>query len=779
MNPQSAGRTPNQANTYREQYIASLMLDISNMAKTLNASRGIVTTGESGAPPVDGRTITEKYADIDSLKVMLRGQLKEITDGQNAQDIVYELTTNELEFLAGQIPFVIADLKPKWRLGIPAEAFIPYLRKLMRKSIETQGVEYGLQEGGGVGLPPPGVNNIMPVEAFQQFMYDLDDILAIPEEGELQSVGSFGPSLAPSEASSRYSQPRIDFGTQFGAPRPPRNIRPSILKMRDMIHRDMMRIIDAYPSREDEELIANFPDPFLVENWQATVASFADTLPNLQQMRQYGNELEQAIRDDNQGEAEDIIREWSAIVSNVDYNQMEDAKALIREARLQQFEELEEPLPDPTALDEDDLSSYFSKIQSAPTTVTSFTGRSPEIQSFTGTEENLSAMTEMPELPEDVIPIISYQDFTRLPLRQKRDYLTTIGEVIPNGALEEFFDELVEGAGSIFEEDILDRIDKVYPTDEGAEGGNSEDCNAIYGAMLQSQVLGMNVGDILLDEPDEIASLPASLVLAVSPEKMAPIEPLISREEFAQRSAEKAGNPEITPQGVAELELTPQYRFSGNGLYGMCSGRGCGNICCRDSKKMKAGKLPSGKKRNIIMGRGLLVPKVTSKVVPNNIDLSLGVKAEPAYISFGKHLINKHRLLKDDVLMLRTMKGGAIMNIPTQKISKGLSKVLKTIIGGGNPDFESLNVLTDGDKEVLYNISKTSRLSHSVPNPNKTSQEQEDTRFEILRGQIASGQDNKEAIKEFKLLLIKMMNQKRIPKGQGIDILTEMAAMGL
>jgi hypothetical protein len=177
---------------------------------------------------------------------------------------------------------------------------------------------------------------------------------------------------------------------------------------------------------------------------------------------------------------------------------------------------------------------------------------------------------------------------------------------------------------------------------------------------------------------------------------------------------------------------------------------------------MKAGKCPVGK-RNIIIGRGLMPARVTSKVVPSNIDLSLGVKAEPAYVSFGKHLINKHRLLKDDVLMLRTMKGGAITAVPTQRISRGLSKVLKTIIGGGAPDFDSLSVLSDNDKEVLYNISKTSRISHSVPNPNKTVQEQ----------------DNKDAVKEFKLLLIKMMNQKRIPKGQGIDILTEMAAMGL
>ena len=57
--------------------------------------------------------------------------------------------------------------------------------------------------------------------------------------------------------------------------------------------------------------------------------------------------------------------------------------------------------------------------------------------------------------------------------------------------------------------------------------------------------------------------------------------------------------------------------------------------------------------------------------------------------------------------------------------------------------------------------------------------EQEDSRFELLRGEIASGQDNKDAVKEFKLLLVKLMNQKRIPRGQALDILSEMSALGL
>jgi len=845
MNPQSAGRTPNQANTYREMYISSLMLDISNMAKTLNASRGIVSTGSSGAPPVDGRTITEKYADTDALKVMIRGQLKEITDGQNAQDIVYELTTNELEFLAGQIPFVISDLKPKFQLGVPAEIFIPYLRKLMRKTIETQGVEYGLQEAagggpGGGGLPPPTINNIMPVQAFEQLLYDLDDILAVPEEGDLQSVGSFASSLAPSEASSRYSQPRVDFGSQFGAPpgRAPPAVRPSILRMRDMIHRDMLRIIDNWPSLEDQQAIEASDDPFLVQNYQETVADFADTMPLLRQMAVYRDALEQSIAFGDQAEAEQIIKEWSAIVSNIDYNVLEDAKAIVRQAKVETLALDEVPGDEPLFPEDDDdddddgaLMKYFARIQTAPPTASSIVanpGFGQSQVSSSGPEE----MTEMSQMTEgtkefgDGFPIISFRDFSNLSLQNKRDYLTLIGEIIPGDALDEFFDEVEEGEGTVFEANILDAFDDVYPTDEGAMG-TSASLDAVYGAMLESQFLNLGIGDFLITDPREIAALPNDLVRAILGEDddgSSTLSPIIPGYPGGS-----PGGPVVAPIDIGAIEdpdtqpdipsprallpgdTTPvrgarqmtaaeirasrapserpevftgknPFKFAepiveGEGLsgFGRCmSGRGmCG--CMRCSKKMKAGKLPVGKGKNIIIGRGI----GTARVIPSNIDLSLGVKAEPAYVSFGKHLINKHRLLKDDVLMLRTLKGGAITNVPTQKISRGLSKILKTIVGGGNPDFESLNMLTNEDKEVLYNISKTSRISHSVPNPNKTAQEKEDSRFELLKGQIASGQDNKDAVKEFKLLLIKMMNQKRIPKGEAIDILTEMAALGL
>jgi len=192
------------------------------------------------------------------------------------------------------------------------------------------------------------------------------------------------------------------------------------------------------------------------------------------------------------------------------------------------------------------------------------------------------------------------------------------------------------------------------------------------------------------------------------------------------------------------------------------------------------GKLPTNKKKgNIIFGMGLARPTQPSPRMGKNVNLAGGIEAEPSYVKFGTHLINKHRL-KDNVVMMRTMKGGAIVNIPTQKVSGKLAKVLHCISGGGIPQFESVMDLADDDKALLHRITKTSKVSDrlSVPNPNKTKMEEEDNRFNILRGEVSIGNDAPAVIKEFKVLLLKFMREGRVPTGQGKAIMEELLLMG-
>jgi hypothetical protein len=100
------------------------------------------------------------------------------------------------------------------------------------------------------------------------------------------------------------------------------------------------------------------------------------------------------------------------------------------------------------------------------------------------------------------------------------------------------------------------------------------------------------------------------------------------------------------------------------------------------------------------------------------------------------------------------------------------------MLGGQLPSFDDLNDLCADDKNKLHHITKKCEINVSVPTPNKDKLQKEMNRFEILKGEILAGNDNKEMVKEFKVMLLIFMNENRIPRRQGQEILTDLVAMG-
>ena len=62
--------------------------------------------------------------------------------------------------------------------------------------------------------------------------------------------------------------------------------------------------------------------------------------------------------------------------------------------------------------------------------------------------------------------------------------------------------------------------------------------------------------------------------------------------------------------------------------------------------------------------------------------------------------------------------------------------------------------------------------------PNKTEEQKDINRFMILKGELSSGNDNSNLIKEFKILVMKLKNNGLLPKKQATDILCELATLG-
>ena len=154
----------------------------------------------------------------------------------------------------------------------------------------------------------------------------------------------------------------------------------------------------------------------------------------------------------------------------------------------------------------------------------------------------------------------------------------------------------------------------------------------------------------------------------------------------------------------------------------------------------------------------------------------VGEKPKP-YISFGKHYLNRQKL-NDDILQIKG-EGGANANFKSRRISPTLKAVFQSLLENKTPDFSLISKLSKTDKETLYEAVKITKYDKiSIDAPSKSDDEKLANEFDVLRGSILGGNDNPQTIKRFKLLLVKLMNSRRIPRGEANDILFELAQLG-
>jgi hypothetical protein len=182
-------------------------------------------------------------------------------------------------------------------------------------------------------------------------------------------------------------------------------------------------------------------------------------------------------------------------------------------------------------------------------------------------------------------------------------------------------------------------------------------------------------------------------------------------------------------------------------------------------------------------GVNMIISNKNRKISGKGVAIPMPTKTERkkmGWSSFGKYIIDIIGL-EDDIVSVRSPSKASVSTIPRERVSKRVSSVLKTIAGGGMPTYEDIGELKNDEKKYLSRVLKTARLSDKVkiPNPSKSEEEAEMERFQILKGQIISGNDGKEVLTEFKSMLIKFSNQGRLPKREVSEILSELLLLGL
>jgi hypothetical protein len=181
------------------------------------------------------------------------------------------------------------------------------------------------------------------------------------------------------------------------------------------------------------------------------------------------------------------------------------------------------------------------------------------------------------------------------------------------------------------------------------------------------------------------------------------------------------------------------------------------------------------KKRGRGRPRGTGVVKPYKQTISENLNTDKGLEESRRFVKFGKYLINMNKL-NDNILSLKIPSGGTVIGHPVTKVTSSFSKIVKNMINNVSPSFKDLQSLSDTEKNYLYNISKKANIldKFSIPTPDMSEDDKDINEYEILKGEILAGNDNKDLIKKFKAKIVKMSNKGLLNKKDVSSILHDL-----
>ena len=145
----------------------------------------------------------------------------------------------------------------------------------------------------------------------------------------------------------------------------------------------------------------------------------------------------------------------------------------------------------------------------------------------------------------------------------------------------------------------------------------------------------------------------------------------------------------------------------------------------------------------------------------------------------GKHFLDTYDLENHNKVSIRYQGGKHVKAIPAKVVGGNVAGALKSIVKGKSPSAMDVEKLTEDERNYLNLISSKAHVKQlQVPSKDKTAEEKLVHKFNTMKGEIIAGNDNKDLIKEFKLLLLKLKQMSKISKDDVNEILMDLAALG-
>ena len=158
-----------------------------------------------------------------------------------------------------------------------------------------------------------------------------------------------------------------------------------------------------------------------------------------------------------------------------------------------------------------------------------------------------------------------------------------------------------------------------------------------------------------------------------------------------------------------------------------------------------------------------------------------GVAPKEKYIPLGKYLINIHKLEHNNIVSFKSPNHKST-NIQSKRVSQPVADILLHIVNGTLDEIVTDN-LNEDDISYLFQLIKKCELDNfldgKAEDKIKTKTEQEIHNFHVLQGEIVAGNDNPQIIREFKAILLTMMNEGKLSKKEAGDVLIQMSLLGI
>jgi len=176
------------------------------------------------------------------------------------------------------------------------------------------------------------------------------------------------------------------------------------------------------------------------------------------------------------------------------------------------------------------------------------------------------------------------------------------------------------------------------------------------------------------------------------------------------------------------------------------------------------------------LGRGIITRKY-SKKAEAKVGRGLSIKETPSYKQYGKYAIHIPQLEQQDILNVKYKSLGGIPKFKPIAVSDIFRDFLLDLLETGKTNVRVYNQIPTEERKLFEEMSIGAGVWNSLGLKRTTTNtdDEENKRFELLKGEYTAGNNNPKVISELRRLVVKMIGDGRIRRNQGVELLMELS----